>query len=94
MSGDFQKEKGTSFGDWLHQQISDVAYFEQEASAIDRVRRVGAGPGDSERLLVEIPWLDVFTAFTTPGPVYLLLASALRPLRQPDMPRPAASCSG
>ena len=71
MSDDFQIEKGMSFGDWLHQQISDAAYFEQEAWAIDRVRRVEdrlqASRGDSERLLVEIPWLDVFTAFTAPG---------------------------
>jgi predicted Zn-dependent protease len=40
-------------------------------SAIDRVRRVEtrlqAGRPDSERLLVEIPWLDGLTAFTAPG---------------------------
>lgn len=71
MSDDITIEKGISFGDWLHQQISDAAHLEEEAWAIDRVRRVEnrlqAGRPDSERLTVVIPWLDEFTAFTGPG---------------------------
>jgi hypothetical protein len=71
MSSDFQIEKGTTLGEWLHAQIDEAALFEQDAWAIDRVRRVEdrlqSGRPQSERLLVEIPWLDVFTAFTAPG---------------------------
>jgi predicted Zn-dependent protease len=60
-----------SFGDWLHQQITETFCLEQEAWAIDRVRRVSdrlqAGLAPSERYIVEIPWIDLFTAFTAPG---------------------------
>jgi len=71
MAGDFQIEKDTSFGEWLHQQMLDSAHFETEVWAVDRVRRVEdrlqAGRTASERLIVEIPWLQVITAFTAPG---------------------------
>ena len=71
MSADFEIENGTTFGEWLHQQISDAAHFEQEPWAIDRLRRVEgrlqARRADSERLVVEIPWLEVVSAFTAPG---------------------------
>ena len=71
MSVDFQIKEGASFGEWLHEQIDEAAHFEQEAWAVDRVRRVedrlqGDRP-QAERLFVEIPWLDLFTAFTAPG---------------------------
>lgn len=71
MAGDFQFEKGDSFGEWLHQQFREAVHFETEAWAVDRARRVAerlqAGRPESERLIVEIPWLDVVTAFTAPG---------------------------
>src|SRR4051794_33940068 len=71
MSSDFQIDKDNSFGEWLHQQIAEAAYFEQEAWAIDRVRRVEsrlqAVRPQEEPLIVEIPWLELFTAFTGPG---------------------------
>lgn len=71
MPSDVQIEEDNSVGEWLHDQISDAAHFEQEAWAVDRVRRVAdrlqAGRPLSERLVVEIPWLDLCTAFTAPG---------------------------
>ncbi|HMJ66927.1 MAG TPA: M48 family metalloprotease [Candidatus Binatia bacterium] len=71
MAGDFKFEKGASFGDWLHKEMREAVHFETEAWAIDRARRVEdrlqAGRPKAERLVVEIPWLDVATAFTAPG---------------------------
>lgn len=71
MAGDFEFEKGEPFGEWLRAQIFDAAYFEMEAWAIDRVHRVEErlqiGRPGRERLIVEIPWLDVVNAFTAPG---------------------------
>jgi hypothetical protein len=60
-----------SFGVWLHEQIAEAAYIEQEAWAIERVQRVSdrlqSDRPITARLLIEIPWLDLFTAFTAPG---------------------------
>ncbi len=71
MPHDFEFEKGTSFGEWLHAQMHEAIYFEQEAWALERVARVDdrlqAGRQPAQRLIVEIPWLDVVTAFTAPG---------------------------
>jgi len=71
MPHDFEFEKGTLFGEWLHQQTREAIHFEDEAWAIDRVRRVEerlqAGREAAQRLVVEIPWLDEVTAFTAPG---------------------------
>jgi predicted Zn-dependent protease len=71
MAGDFFFEKGVSFGERLHQQLFDAAYFESEPWAIDRIRRVverlQAGRPDCERMVIEIPWIDLVTAFTAPG---------------------------
>ena len=71
MAGDFEFEHGASFGEWLHEQLREAVVFETEAWALDRVRRVEqrlqAGRPETERLVVEIPWLDEVTAFTAPG---------------------------
>lgn len=71
MPHDFEIEKGTSFGEWLHASMQEAVHFENEAWAIDRVRRVGdrlqASRTPPERLVVEIPWLEEGTAFTAPG---------------------------
>ena len=71
MIHDLELEDGTSFGEWLHQQIQEAAHFENEAWAIQRVRRVEerlqSNKELAERLVTEIPWLDVMTAFTAPG---------------------------
>jgi hypothetical protein len=71
MAGDFQFEKGASFGEWLHNQLHEAVAFETEAWALDRVKRVEgrlqAGRPDIHRLVVEIPWMEVVTAFTSPG---------------------------
>lgn len=71
MAGDFQFEKGVSFGEWLHARLHEAVHFETEAWALDRVRRVEdrlqAGRPEAERLVVEIPWMEVVTACTAPG---------------------------
>lgn len=71
MPHDFPFEKGASFGEWLHDQMHAAIYFEEEPWALDRVKRVDdrvqAGRQPPERLIVEIPWLEVVTAFTAPG---------------------------
>jgi hypothetical protein len=71
MAGDFQIEKGASFGEWLHEQIYEAAHFETETWAIERIQRVQkrlqADRPESERLITEIPWLEEVTAFTAPG---------------------------
>ncbi len=71
MPHDFQFEKGRSFGEWLHEEMHAAIYFEQEAWALERSQRIEArlqaGRSDPERLVVEIPWLEVVTAFTAPG---------------------------
>jgi predicted Zn-dependent protease len=69
-----------SFSEWLHQQLREAAHFEEEAWAIDRVRHVSdrlqSGRPSAQRLIVEIPWLDIFTAFTGPGR-YIYIARRL-----------------
>ena len=71
MAGDFKFEKGASFGEWLHEQMHEAVHFETEAWALDRVRhveeRLQEGRPETQRLIVEIPWLEVVTAFTAPG---------------------------
>lgn len=71
MAGDFPFEKGASFGEWLHDELHKAVLFETEAWALDRARRVEdrlqAGRPDDHRLTVEIPWMEVVTAFTAPG---------------------------
>jgi hypothetical protein len=67
------------FGEWLHDQIREAVHFETEAWAIERIQRVQdrlqAGRPESERLIVEIPWLEVVTAFTAPGHTFTFAAS-------------------
>lgn len=71
MAGDFPFEKGASFGEWLHEELHEAVHFETEAWALDRVRRVSdrlqTGRSACHRLVVEIPWMEVVTAFTAPG---------------------------
>jgi peptidase M48-like protein len=71
MAGDFQFEKGKSFGEWLHDRLHEEVHFETEAWALDRARRVQdrlqAGRAEECRLIIEIPWMDAVTAFTGPG---------------------------
>jgi hypothetical protein len=71
MAHDFQFECGRSFGEWLHKEIHDAASFEDATWALERVSRVEdrlqSGRKESDRLVVEIPWLDEATAFTAPG---------------------------
>jgi predicted Zn-dependent protease len=71
MAGDFKFEKGASFGEWLHEQMHEAVHFETAAWALDRAHRVEErlqeGRPETQRLIVEIPWLEVVTAFTAPG---------------------------
>jgi len=58
-------------GDWFRQLLEDNVHFEQDAHMLERVRRVEvrlqAGRPKSRRKVVEIPWLDEFSAFTLTG---------------------------
>ena len=71
MAHDFKFERGQSFGEWLHREMHEAVSFEDAAWAIDRARRVEdrlqAGRATSDRLFVEIPWMEEATAFTGPG---------------------------
>src|SRR5882724_1199523 len=71
MAHDFQFERDQTFGEWLHTEFHEAVAFEDAAWALDRVHRVEdrlqTGRPSSERLLVEIPWLEETTAFTAPG---------------------------
>jgi predicted Zn-dependent protease len=70
-SSDFEIESGEWFGDWLHAQIAENAFIEREGFMPDRVAaasaRLQAGRPADERFIVEVPWLQAFTAFTAPG---------------------------
>lgn len=71
MPFDFAVEDGLTFGEWLHEQVHADSFVESSGWAAERVQRVAARlqadrPG-SERLVVEVPWIDVATAFTAPG---------------------------
>ena len=71
MAGDFKIENGTSFGEWLHQQVLEAVQLEEDQWWVDRARRVETrlqtDKPSAQRLVVEIPWLEVVTAFTAPG---------------------------
>jgi hypothetical protein len=71
MGHDFAIERGQTFGEWLHHEMLEVATFEDAPWAIERIRRVEArlqaGRPESDRMVVEIPWLEEMTAFTAPG---------------------------
>jgi hypothetical protein len=71
MAHDFKFERDQSFGEWLHREMHEAVSFEDAAWAIDRARRVEdylqTGRALSDRLIVEIPWMEEATAFTGPG---------------------------
>jgi len=71
MAHDFECEPGKSFGEWLHNELLEAVTFEEAPWAIERIRRVEArlqaGRPVSDRMVVEIPWLEEVTAFTGPG---------------------------
>lgn len=71
MGHDFKFERGDSFGEWLHREMVEAVVIEDAPWAIERIRRVEsrlqAGRPQSQRLFVEIPWLEEPTAFTAPG---------------------------
>jgi predicted Zn-dependent protease len=68
---DFEVEAGVSFGEWLHSEIDANVHLERNGFMPDRVRAVAArlqqNRPDSSHFIVEIPWLDSFSAFTAPG---------------------------
>lgn len=68
---DFEVEPGLPFSEWLHREIDENVHFERNGFMPDRVRavaeRLQRGRGEAERFVVEVPWLDAFSAFTAPG---------------------------
>jgi hypothetical protein len=70
-SSDFEIGSREWFGECLHQQVADTSLLEQNGFMPDRVRtaaeRLQRDRPLAERFVVEIPWIDAFTAFTAPG---------------------------
>ncbi|MFH0350761.1 MAG: M48 family metalloprotease [Chromatiales bacterium] len=70
-SSDFELSPGEWFGDWLHAQIAENAFIEQNGLMPDRVRaaatRLQQDRPTDRRFVAEVPWLDSFSAFTAPG---------------------------
>lgn len=71
MAYDFEIARGVMFGEWLHELIGEHIGYEVRGEMPDRVARVAdrlqARRSDGERLIVKIPWLRDFNAFTGPG---------------------------
>jgi hypothetical protein len=71
MSGDFALAEGITFGEWVHAQLHRHVTFEREGWAVERVQRIAdrlqGGRPILERVYVEVPWLQLRTAFTLPG---------------------------
>ena len=70
-SSDFEIAPGEYFGDWLHAEIEKNAVIERRGFMPDRVRaaatRLQQGRPNEQCYLVDVAWLDEFTAFTAPG---------------------------
>jgi Zn-dependent protease with chaperone function len=71
MNTSLQNEQDFLHGEQIHAIIAEEACFEQERWAVERARRVAnrlqADRPEAKRLIVEIPWIDHFNAFTVPG---------------------------
>lgn len=71
MTDDFELEPGLSFGKWMYDQIAQDCVIERTGWAPERVDRVAGrlqkDLSEDERLVVVVPWTDLFTAFTAPG---------------------------
>jgi predicted Zn-dependent protease len=70
-SSDFELNPGEWFGEWLHAQIAEQVHVEHTGFMTDRVRAASARlqaerPAD-QRYVTEVPWLEMFSAFTAPG---------------------------
>jgi Zn-dependent protease with chaperone function len=68
---DVEIAPGIWLGEWLQYEINEAIVLERNGFFPDQVARVGAqlqaDRDPEDRLIVEIPWLSLFTAFTAPG---------------------------
>ena len=66
-----QSNRAANVGDRLYAALESSVVFETSGWAVERVERVAArlqrARPPSQRLQVVVPWIDAFTAFTTPG---------------------------
>jgi hypothetical protein len=71
MNRDIEISEGIFIGEEFHRLLHGECHFEDAPWALERIRRVEDrlqdGLPSSKRLTIEIPWLDVVTAFTLPG---------------------------
>lgn len=71
MHPSLQNEQDLLHGEQIHRIIAEEAQLEQEPWAVERARRIASrlqtDRPESERLIVEIPWIDQFNAFAVPG---------------------------
>jgi peptidase M48-like protein len=68
---DVEIEAGVYLGEWLRQEIDNSVFVEKSGHFPDKVARIAQrlqrDRPPERRLLVEIPWISLFTAFTPPG---------------------------
>jgi predicted Zn-dependent protease len=68
---DVEIESGVWLGEWLHQEIDQAVVLERDGFFPEQVARVSEqlqrDRTPENRLIVRIPWLTLFTAFTAPG---------------------------
>jgi Zn-dependent protease with chaperone function len=80
VSPDASAEEDDAPGEWFRQLFEEHCYFEQEDRMLSRAVRVARqlqeGRPESELKVVEIPWLEEFTAFTLTGR-YIYIARRL-----------------
>jgi len=67
----FDLSRDAALGEGLNRRLRKLTFFENEGWACERANRVSErlqfdAPA-SERLIVEVPWLEEKTAFTAPG---------------------------
>jgi predicted Zn-dependent protease len=68
---DVEIEPGVYLGEFINQEINKSVVVERNGFFPDQVKRVAeqlqADRSRHRRYVVEIPWISLFTAFTTPG---------------------------
>ncbi|HKV74106.1 MAG TPA: M48 family metalloprotease [Gemmatimonadales bacterium] len=71
MADDFSLAEGITAGEWIHAHFHRSVVFETEGPMYERAQvvsdRLQAGRPPLDRLIVEVPWIRIRTAFTLPG---------------------------
>jgi predicted Zn-dependent protease len=77
------------WGEWVYDQIASEAYIESSGWAVERVERVlsrlQADRTEEDRFQIVVPWLQVFTAFISPGNYIFFCRPLLEMCRDDEM---------